>query len=77
MKSTGNQDKLPKELKYEIVEPEIPPGLIIEGDMSGTIENLNFADHDLVDIKKFPELGPDKYMRTKLIMDSQVVIVEP
>jgi hypothetical protein len=65
-KPTTKQVKLPKEPKYELVEPEIPPGVIIEGDMLGTVGNMKFADHDLEDIKKFPELAPDKYMHTKL-----------
>ena len=52
--------KLPKEPKYELVEPKIPPRVIIEGDMLGAVGNLKFADHDLEDIKKFPELALDK-----------------
>jgi hypothetical protein len=65
-KPTTKQVKLPKETKYELVEPEIPPGVIIEGDMLGTIGNLKYADHDLEDVKKFPELEIDKYMHTKI-----------
>jgi hypothetical protein len=70
-KSTTKQVKLPNEPKYQLVKPEIPLGLIIEGDMLGAIGNMKYADHDLADIKKFQELATNKYMRTKLSSDSQ------
>jgi hypothetical protein len=38
-KPTTKQVKLPKELKYELVEPEIPPRVIIEEDMLGNRES--------------------------------------
>jgi hypothetical protein len=71
------QFKLPKKLKYEIFEPKIPVGVIIEENMLGVVGNLKFVDHKLAYIKKFLELALDKYMHTKIIPYSQEFIVEP
>jgi hypothetical protein len=69
--------KLPKEPNYELFEPKIPPGVIIEGYMLGMIRNMKYVDHDLVVVQKFLELATEKYMCTKIHLDSQIVIVEP
>jgi hypothetical protein len=53
-KPTTKQVKLQKELKYELVELEITPGVIIEEDMLDTVGSLRYANHDLTDMKKFP-----------------------
>jgi len=76
-KPTTKQVKLPKELKYELLELEIPPGVIVEEDMLDAIGNLKYVDHDLTDIKKFLELAPNKYRTIKLTPNSQAVIVDP
>lgn len=45
------------------MEPEIPPGVIIEEYMLGTMENLKYAYHDLSNEKKFLELALKKYLK--------------
>jgi hypothetical protein len=42
---------LHKEVRYPLVEPSIPEGIIIEGDMLGLILALKYADHDITDEK--------------------------
>jgi len=46
-KSKTKQVKLPKELKYELVELDIPLRVIIEDDMLGAVGNMKYANHDL------------------------------
>jgi hypothetical protein len=43
-----------KEVIYPLVDPLIPEGIIIEGDMLGLIPTLKYVDHDITDEKKFP-----------------------
>jgi len=57
---------LPKEPKYDLIAPEIPLEVNIEGDMLGTIGNLKFSYHDLENMKKFLELAPQNYLCMKL-----------
>jgi len=73
---TTKQVRPQKEPKYNLVTPVIPPGVIVEGDMLGLVGSLIFLDHDLADIKKFPELAPDNYLRTSLKLDSLIITVE-
>jgi hypothetical protein len=53
---------LQRDAKYELVEPEIPEGVIMDGDMLGMIPHLKYIDHDIIDEiifglvpSKFPE----------------------
>jgi len=69
--------KLQKELKYELVEPEIPLGVIIKDDMLNAVGSLRYANHDLTNMNKFPKLAPNKYKIIRLTLDSQEIIVEP
>jgi hypothetical protein len=57
------QVHLQKDAKYPLVEPPIPEGVIVEGDMLGLIPALKYADHDITDENKFPELVPNKFLR--------------
>jgi hypothetical protein len=57
--------------------PEIPPGVIIEGDLMGKVVALKFSDHDITDAQKFPELAWDKYLRTKSVPGTGAILVEP
>jgi hypothetical protein len=68
---------LQKEAKYPLVEPEIPLGVIVEEDMLGAVLSLKFTDHDLSDEKKFPELSPNKYLRTFIDPETSFIRVEP
>jgi hypothetical protein len=76
-KSSTNLVNLQKEEKYDLVEPEIPPGVIVEGDMLGAIPSLKFTDHDLSDEKKFPDLAPRKYLKTFIDPETSFIRVEP
>jgi hypothetical protein len=70
-KMTVKPVRLQKEAKYELVEPEIPPGVIVEEDMLGAVENMKFADHDLSDEKKFrvstEEISEDNHFPRDII----------
>jgi hypothetical protein len=58
--------RLQKEAKYKLVEPKIPLGVIINEDMLGTVGSLRYVDHDITDMKKFPDLAPEKYKNVKV-----------
>jgi hypothetical protein len=68
---------LSKDAKYPLVEPEIPPGVIVEEDMLGLVPNLKYADHDITDEKKFPELAPSKYLKKYINAETQMIVIEP
>jgi hypothetical protein len=57
---------LQKEPKYELIEPEIPQGVIIEEYMLDDVGSLRYANHNLKDMNKFPELAPKKYRSVRL-----------
>jgi hypothetical protein len=69
--------KLQKEGKYELMEPEIPPDVIVEADMLGTVPNLKFEDHELSYQKKFLELALRKYLNTDIFPETSFIMVEP
>jgi hypothetical protein len=52
-KDTTKPINLSKDTKYELVEPEIPPGVIMEEDMLGLIPNLKYVDHDITMRRNF------------------------
>jgi hypothetical protein len=54
----------------------IPPKVTIKGDMLGAIGNLRYSDHDLTDLKKFPELAPHNYLHMGMNVRSLVITVE-
>jgi hypothetical protein len=56
------QVKVPTDGKYPLVTPEIPVGVIVEGDMLGNIVALKFAVHDITYEQKFPKLEREKYL---------------
>jgi hypothetical protein len=76
-KDTAPQVRLPKDAKYPLVMPEIPPGVIIEGDLMGKVVALKFLDHDITDAQKFLELAWDKYLCTKSVPGIGAILVEP
>jgi hypothetical protein len=45
--------------------------------MLGVVSNLKFADHDLSDEKKFPDLSLRKYLRTFIDPETSFIIVDP
>jgi hypothetical protein len=51
-KTTKNKVRIPKELKYDLVTPVIPPRVIVEGDVLGAVGSLRFSDHDLAYMKE-------------------------
>ena len=51
-----------KLLKYAIHLQEIPPGIKVEGDMLGHIDNLTYSYRDIQDLAKFKEFTQERYM---------------
>jgi hypothetical protein len=76
-KDTTPQVRVPIDGKYLLVTLEIPPGVIIEGDMLGKIVALKFIDHDIMDEHKFPELEHEKYFCTKSVPGTREILLEP
>jgi hypothetical protein len=72
-----NPVNLQKEAKYELMEPKIPRGVIVEGDMLGAMSSLKFVDHDLSNEKKFLDLAQRKYLNTFIDPETSFIIVEP
>jgi hypothetical protein len=63
-KDTTKPVNLQKDVKYPLMEPNIPHGVIVEGDMLGMIPQLKYVDHDITDKKKFSELALHKYFKS-------------
>jgi hypothetical protein len=40
--------------------------VVIKEDMLEAIGSMKYVDHDLIDMKKFPELALDKYINVRL-----------
>jgi hypothetical protein len=59
------------------MEPLIPEGVIVEGDMLGLIPTLKYVDHDITDEKKFPELVPNKFLKKYISSETQMIVIEP
>jgi hypothetical protein len=76
-KLIANQFRLQKEAKYDMVTLVIPPGVIVEGDMLGSIGNLSYSNHDLTDLKKFRELAPHNYLHVGMNLRSLVITIDP
>jgi hypothetical protein len=76
-KESAPHDGMPKDMKYPLVTPDIPPGVVIEGDLMGKVAALNFSNHDIIDALKFPELAQDKCLHTKSVPGTSEILVEP
>jgi hypothetical protein len=68
---------LKKDAKYPLVMPDIPDGVIIDEDMLGKVSQLKYADHDITDTTKFPELAPRKYLELKIDPVTNQTILVP
>jgi hypothetical protein len=55
-----------KNVNHTLVTPNIPEGVIIDEDMLGKVPQLRYADHDITDTEKFPELVPHHYLELKV-----------
>lgn len=42
--------------------PQLPSEVQIKGCLLGRIKELRYNDHDLIDVKKFPNFQPEKYL---------------
>jgi hypothetical protein len=76
-KSINTHVHLQKEARYPLVEPPIPEGIIIEGDMLGMIPALKYVDHDITDENKFLELVPSKFLMKFISFETHMIIIEP
>jgi hypothetical protein len=45
--------------------PQIPESVIVVEDMLGFVPKLKYADHDVTEVAKFPELAQEIYMENK------------
>jgi hypothetical protein len=59
------------------LEPSIPEGVIVEGDMLGLITTLNYADHDIIEEKNCHELVPNKFLRKSISYETHMIVIEP
>jgi hypothetical protein len=57
---------LKKNVKYLLVTPNIPYGIIIDEDMLGKLSQLKYTDHDITNTMKFLELVPSKYLELQI-----------
>jgi hypothetical protein len=76
-KDTTNPVNLSKDGKYKLVEPEIPPRVIVEEDMLGLIPSLKYVDHDSMDKKKFAEVVSSNYLKRYISAEKKLVVIEP
>jgi hypothetical protein len=76
-KPSTNLVNLQKEAKCDLVEPKIPSGVIVEGDMLRAIPSLKFVDHDLSEDNKFLDLDPRKYLNKFINPETSFIRVEP
>jgi len=60
-----------------LMEPPIPEGVIVEGDMLGLIPTLKYVDHDITDEKKFPDLVPSKFLKKHISSETQMIVIQP
>jgi len=51
---SSKQVNLHKDAKYPLMEPLIPEGVIVEGDMLCMIPGLKYVNHDITNEEKFP-----------------------
>jgi hypothetical protein len=56
---------------------DIPKGLIVEGDMLGLIPTLKYANHDITNENKFPDLVPRKVLKKYIIFETQMIVIKP
>ena len=76
-KPSAKQVHLQKKARYPLVEPPIPEGVIVEGDMLGMIPALKYVDHEIKDEKKFPELVPNTFLRKFITPENYMIVIEP
>jgi hypothetical protein len=67
--AVGQKRKTPgapsKQTSVEIMLPHIPDVVIVVEDMLGKVEKLKYADHDVTDTTKFPDLVQEIYLENK------------
>jgi hypothetical protein len=66
-----------KDAKYPLVMPEIPQSVIIEGDLMGKVDALNFSNHNIKNAQKVPKLAREKYLLTKILPRTCAILVKP
>jgi len=76
-KDTMPQVRVLTDRNYLLVTQEIPPGVIVEGNMLGKIISLKFANYNITDEQKFPEMEWENYLCTKSIPRTREIMLEP
>jgi len=64
-------------VKYPLVEPPIPKGIIIEGDVLGLIPMLKYFNHEIIKENNFPELTPKKFLKKYISYETHMIVIEP
>jgi len=49
----------------------------MEGDMLGLISSLKYVDYDIIDEKQFGELVPNKFLKSHISSETQMIVIEP
>jgi hypothetical protein len=62
---------------YLLVEPSIPEGIIVEGDMLGLMPTLKYVDHDVTCENKFMELVLGKFFLKSISSKAHMIFIEP
>jgi hypothetical protein len=73
---TTNPVRLSKDAKYPLMEPKIPPGVIMEKYRLGLISNLKYAYHDIMDEKKFSELAKSTYLKRYISTETHMIMID-
>jgi hypothetical protein len=63
--------------QLKLVEPPIPKGVIMEGDMLGLIPALKYEDHDIINENKFLELISSKFLMHSISSKTHMIVIKP
>jgi hypothetical protein len=78
--TTGSSKKkasMHTQIQIELSVPHIPELIIIVEDMLGCVPKLRYADHDVTEVAKFPELAQEVYMENRGSTSKGIPIMEP
>ena len=56
--------------------PSLPPGVQLVGTMTGKIDMLKYADHDMNDHGKFPQFTPAQYLHFVKYPETSATLLE-
>jgi hypothetical protein len=59
------------------MEPSIPEGVVVDGDMLGMIPALKYVEHDIIDENKFQEIVQNKFLKKFINVETHMIVIEP